>query len=122
MYNFETHNDVPKQLKDLLLETEGIESITDYSIVKINSLLNEIDKHSKELNKYTNYEIEYQQDKQTETTKIKFNNLEDVYVCMDRVTDYGKRKDITLLFTQAGRAVRGYSRGEWIYPQNLYDR
>ena len=122
MYNFETHNDVPKHLKDLLFEEEGIDCITDYSIVKINSLLNEIYNHNKELNKLTNYEIEYQQDKEKESTKVKFNNLDDVYVCMDRVTDYGKRKDVTLLFTQAGRAVRGYSRGQWIYPRNLYDR
>lgn len=122
MYKFNSHNDVPKDLKVILFEEEGIDSITDYPIVKINSLLNEIERRSKELNKYKDYEIEYQDDSEKTSTKVKFNNLEDAFVCMDRVTNYGKKKDVSLLFTQAGRPVRGYSRGQWLYPQNLYDR
>lgn len=121
MYNFKTHDEVTKELRAILLEQEGIDSITDYTIGKINALLNDLEDQSKELNKYKNYEIEFKNDLDKDSTKVKFNNLEEAFVHMDRITNYGKRSDVTLLFTQAGRPVRGYARGIWVYPQNLYD-
>ena len=122
MYNFVTHRDIPKDLRIALRDLEGIDNVEDYSIVKINYLLNEYLKEQESLSSLKNYDIEYQYPEETKSRTAHFNNLEDAFVFMDRLTNYGKGSCVTLVLTQAGKPVRGYQNMKWIYPQNLYDR
>lgn len=122
MVNYVTHDQVPKEVKLLLKELEGIDNIQDYNISHINRLIAECENEANSLSKYKNYEVEYQGPGDRVSQKVKFNNLEEAFVCLDRLTNYGKETRVTLILSQAGKPVRGYHNGQWIYPQNLYDR
>lgn len=119
MIRYSQHREVSKEHKLLLKEMEGIDSIEEYTIGKINSLVNDILKEQESLNKFKNFEVAYSSDGVT-TTK-KFTTFEQALVFVDQLTNYGAGSDIALVLSQAGKPIRGYHNRKWIYPRSIYD-
>jgi len=64
------------------------------------------------------YEVVYIDE--TGTTRHQFTTLKEAFVQMDRYIDYGMdpRKDIGIIFKQAGKLVRTFSKGAWRFPDD----
>ena len=64
------------------------------------------------------YEVVYIEE--SGTTRHQYTTLKEALVQMDRYTDYGMnpRKDIGIVFKQAGKLVRTVAKGAWIFPND----
>lgn len=120
MYNFYKHSEIPTRLRNIVKEQEGVDRITELDIGYINTVLNELEENEKVLEALKQYEVISRQPDSQITIK-KFTELDDAYVELDRLTNYGEGSDVVIVMRQAGRFVRGYQNRQWIYPTNQYD-
>lgn len=118
MYNYEKLREIPKELKSVLKERLG--DYKQYSMNLINDTLNSYEQEQTELAKFKDLTVEYKFPGK-KTVTLKPDSIKQAYVELDRVTNYGEGSDVAAIMKQAGRFVRGYMNGQWVYPRSMYD-
>ena len=111
---FYDYDDVPKNIRQIIREQKNITRITELSIEEINSLAEECIDILNAREKLKTFHVAYSYPGQKPSV-LKFEDLEEAYVCMDRLTNYERGSDVTIIFAQAGNVVRRYKDREWIY-------
>jgi len=118
MYNYEKYSEIPTEERKVLKERLG--KYREFSIDYCN---NELKLHAQELSelaKFKDLVIEYKFP--NKKTKVLYpESIKQAYVELDRVTNYGEGSDVTAIFKQADKFVRGYMNRQWIYPKTMYD-
>jgi len=118
MYNYEKLSEIPKEQKSVLKERLG--DYKDYSMNLINDTLNSYEQELNELEQFKDLTVEYKFPGKKVIT-LKPESIKQAYVELDRVTNYGEGSDVTAIFKQAGRFVRGYMNRQWVFPRTMYD-
>ena len=118
MYNYEKHSQVPSEERAILKERLG-----NYKEFSIDYCNNELKLHAieqSELAKFKDLVVEYKFPGK-KTVTLHPESIKQAYVELDRVTNYGEGSDVTAIFKQADKFVRGYMNRQWIYPKTMYD-
>tara|TARA_R110000772_G_scaffold107704_1_gene210292 strand:- start:12588 stop:12947 length:360 start_codon:yes stop_codon:yes gene_type:complete len=114
------YNDIPKDLKKVIRESKGLTRITELPLHEINNIVKECQEELVQLEKLKNFTVISNTggtSTNVEFEEVSFASLEDVYVHLDRLTDYDNGSALEIVFKQADRVVKYYSEGNWRFVE-----
>ena len=109
------HSKIPPAYKRVVLQTTGELRVKDVPISECNEIIQAfIEEQNLFFEEYTRFEIEAMKD--GKRIQLKATSVEEADDLMDEIIEHGDRTDVTMVLKQNGRLIRGYMKGQVIYP------
>jgi len=114
---YRNHKDIPADCKHFILEETQEGRIKNVPIHICNELIEEFLELQRENEKLKDFTVTYV-NRNGNTAKFKFDNVQAAFVKMDAIIGHGlkKRKDIALVCRQAERVIKVYYKGRYMVP------
>lgn len=116
---YASHKEIPNTYKKLIMEQTLEMRVKDVPL----AVCNEIIREHKEMEdsffeEYTKFTIEAIKDGRR--IEISCNSVDEADDIMDEIIEFGDRSDVIMVLRQNDRLIRGYLKGQVIYPTTKF--
>jgi len=116
---YASHKEIPPTYKKLILNETGELRLKDVSMIVCNEIIKEHKEMEDSLfDEYTKFTIEAIKDGRR--IEISCSSVEEADDIMDEIIEFGERPDVIMVLRQHDRLIRGYLKGQVIYPTTKF--